>query len=138
VGSFGYSQATLRISGHTLIPEDVSKLLGCEASATERLGQHIVGPRTGTVRVARTGLWRLQATRMEPEDLSGQIDELLGKLTSDMRAWATIRETCRIDLFVGLFMNSGNNGLSVSPAHLLALGERGIELGLDVYDHSED
>lgn len=34
-------------------------------------------------------------------------------------------------------MDSGNNGLSVSPVHLLALGERGIELGLDVYDHSE-
>jgi hypothetical protein len=90
------------------------------------------------VRAARTGQWHLQAARKEPEDLSGQIDELLGKLTGDMQAWATIRETCRIDLFVGLFMNSGNNGLSVSPSHLLALGERGIELGLDVYDPSED
>jgi len=55
-----------------------------------------------------------------------------------MRAWAEVRKTGQIDLFVGLFMNSGNNGLSVSPTHLLVLGERGIELDLDVYDQSED
>ncbi|WP_233496888.1 DUF4279 domain-containing protein [Dyella sp. AtDHG13] len=83
-------------------------------------------------------MWRLQVQRAEPEDLAGQIDELLGVLTDDMAAWAAVRETCRINLFVGLFMNSSNNGVSLSPAHLLALGERGIELGLDVYDHSED
>lgn len=138
MGPFEYSQAALRIFGDSLVPQVVSELLGCEPTSSERMGEQIVGPRTGTMRVARTGQWRLQATRTQPEDLSGQIDELLGKLTDDMRAWTTIRETCRIDLFVGLFMNSGNNGLSVSPTHLLALGERGIELGLDIYDQSED
>ncbi|TBR40414.1 MULTISPECIES: DUF4279 domain-containing protein [Dyella] len=137
MGPFGHSQATLRIFGDCLVPEDVSRLLGCEPTACERKGEQIVGQSTGTVRIARTGLWRLRAERTEPEDLPGQIDGLLGKLTSDMAAWATIRETCRVDLFVGLFMNSANNGLSLPPAHLLALGERGIELGLDVYDHSE-
>jgi len=134
VGPFGYSQATLRILGDALVPELVSGLLGCEPTASECKGEQIVGPTMGTVCVARTGQWRLQATRAEPEDVTGQIDELLGKLTNDMQAWATIRETCRIDSFVGLFMNSGNNGLSMSPKHLLALGERGIELSLDVYD----
>ena len=137
MGPFGYSQATLRIFGDSLVPEDVSRLLGCEPTTSERKGEQIVGPNTGTSRVARTGRWSLQAARTEPEDLSEQIDELLGNLTTDMRAWAKIRETCRIDLFLGLFMDSGNNGLSVSSAQLLALGERGIELGLDVYDHSE-
>lgn len=137
MGPFEYSQATLRIFGDTLVPDDVSRLLGCEPSFSARNGQHIVGPKTGAVRVVRTGSWRLQANRTEPEDLAAQIDELLGKLTSDMSAWAKVRETCRIDLFVGLFMNSGNNGLSISPAHLRSLGERGIELGLDVYDHSD-
>ncbi|GGA29610.1 DUF4279 domain-containing protein [Dyella nitratireducens] len=135
---FESSQAALRIFGDSLLPEEVTRLLGCAPTASERKGERIAGPKTGTVRVARTGLWRLRATEQAPEDLPGQIDELLGRLTSDMSAWAKIRETCRIDLFVGLFMSSGNNGLSISPAQLLALGERGIELDLDVYDHSED
>ena len=137
MGPFGHSQATLRIYGDSLDPDAVSRLLGCEPTVAERKGEHIVGPKTGAVRVVRTGSWRLQATRTEPEDLPAQIDELLGKLTSDLGAWAKVRETYRIDLFVGLFMNSGNNGLSISYAHLRSLGERGIELGLDVYDHSD-
>lgn len=137
MGPFGHSQTTLRIYGDSLDPDDVTRLLGCEPTVSERKGERVVGPKTGVVRVARTGSWRLQATRTEPEDLPVQIDELLGKLTFDMSAWAKVRETCRIDLFVGLFMNSGNNGLSISPVHLRSLGERGIELGLDVYDHSD-
>lgn len=137
MGAFGYSQAILRVFGDTLVPEEVSKLLGCEPTTSERKGAEIVGPKTGRVRIARTGLWSLQATRTEPEDLSEQIDELLRKLTDDMQAWTKIRETCRIDLFVGLFMDSGSNGLSVLSKDLLALGGRGIELSIDVYDHSE-
>ncbi|AIF46373.1 DUF4279 domain-containing protein [Dyella japonica] len=135
---FERSQATIRVFGDSLNPEEVTAILGCEPTTSQRMGEEIIGQKTGTVRVARTGLWRLRATQRDPEDLPGQIDELLGRLTDDMRAWSTVRETCQIDLFVGLFMSSGNNGLSISPEHLLALGERGIELGLDIYDHSED
>ncbi|RUL75964.1 DUF4279 domain-containing protein [Dyella choica] len=135
---FKNSRATIRVMGNSLRPEEVTRLLGYEPTVSQRMGEHIVDPKTGVVRIAKTGMWRLQAEQREPEDLPGQIDELLGKLTGDMRAWATVRETCQIDLFVGLFMSSGNNGLSISPEQLLALGERGIELGLDIYDHSED
>lgn len=135
---FEISEATIRVFGDSLHPEEVTKLLGCEPTMSQRMGEQIVGRKTGAVRIAKTGMRRLPAARREPEDLPGQIDELLGKLTSDMQAWATIRQTCRIDLFVGLFMSSGNNGLSILPAQLVALGQRGIVLDLDVYDHSED
>lgn len=134
---FERSQATIRVFGDLLNPEEVTTLLGCEPTTSQRIGDEIVGHTTGAVRVARTGLWRLSATQRDPEDLPGQIDELLGRLTGDMSAWATVRQTCRIDLFVGLVMSSGNNGLSIPPEQLLALGERGIELNLDIYDHSE-
>ncbi len=35
-------------------------------------------------------------------------------------------------------MGSSNDGVSLSPRVLLALGERGIELGLDIYDADEE
>ncbi len=38
-----------------------------------------------------------------------------------------------IDLFCGWFMAGGNEGVELSPATLLALGERGIRLGIDLY-----
>jgi len=38
-----------------------------------------------------------------------------------------------VDIFCGLFMGSSNEGLSLSPRTLSALGQCGIELGLDIY-----
>jgi len=35
-------------------------------------------------------------------------------------------------------MCSSNGGVSLSPRALLALGERGIELGLDIYEADEE
>jgi hypothetical protein len=138
VGQFQSSQATLRVIGDTLLPDEVTRLFGREPSASQRKGERFVGSKTGSQWTAKTGMWRLEATEREPEDLLAQIAELLGKLPDNMDVWTKIRETNEIDLFVGLFMSSGNNGVSISPAQLLALGERGIELVMDVYDPSED
>jgi hypothetical protein len=78
-------------------------------------------------------MWRLFATKREPQDLDGQIDELLSKLTDDFNVWASIAERYKLDLFCGLFMQGSNEGLSISPKSLAALGLRQIELGLDIY-----
>lgn len=138
MGQFRSSQATLRVIGDALLPDEVTKLFGCEPTASQRKGERFVGQKTGSEWTAKTGMWRLEASEREPEELSAQVAELLGKLPGSMDVWARIRETSEIDLFVGLFMSSGNNGLSISPGQLLALGERGIELVMDVYDPSED
>jgi hypothetical protein len=78
-------------------------------------------------------MWSLSSADQEPEDLDGQVEEILGKLTSDMETWQALARRYRLDLFCGLFMRAGNEGLTISPASLLALGQRGITLGLDVY-----
>jgi len=108
-------------------------MLGIAPTGSRQKGDEILG-RSGHMRVARTGMWWLEAQTREPEDLSGQIDEILGKLTKDSDVWAELRRSFSVDLFCGLFMGSGNDGISLSPEHLKALGERGIELALDIYD----
>lgn len=134
---FERSRATLRIAGDLLVPDKVSQLLGSEPTGSRQKGDKILGRSTGQVRIARTGMWCLEAQSREPEDLCGQIDEILGKLTSDREVWADIRRTFSVDLLCGLFMRSGNDGMSLSSEHLQALGERGIELTLDIYDATE-
>lgn len=134
--SFERSRASLRVMGDSLVPEEISQLLGSEATQAQRKGEEIIGASTGRVRIARSGMWRLTAEPREPEDLGDQIEKLLGGLTDDLAIWAKIRKTCRIDLFCGLFMGSGNAGIVLLPRHMLLLGERGIELDLDVYDAS--
>ena len=126
------SVATLRISGDDLVPADVSRLLNCTPTTAQKKGDTIVG-KSGLQRIARTGMWSLHSEDQQPENLDGQIDEILGKLTGNMEIWQTLVRRFRVDLFCGLFMFGGNEGLSVSPTSLLSLGQRGIKLGLDIY-----
>lgn len=102
-----------------------------------RKDEQIIGS-NGRMRIARTGSWRLHATDSKPQDLNAQIAEILGRLTPDLHIWAHLSSRYRLDLFCGLFLNSSNEGLCLSPQSLRALGERGIELGLDIYSGAND
>lgn len=137
MAAFDHSLVTLRFFGDDLLPEEVSALLGATPTAAHHKGQQLTGSQPDAVRIARTGSWRLGAARREPEDLEAQIFEILDQLTSDLSAWQSLAPF-RPDLFCGLFMGSGNDGVSLSPRALLALGQRGIELGLDIYDAKEE
>ena len=128
------SLATLRIMGDTLQPDLVTSQLGCEPTRAQIKGEKSVGPKTGRVRVAKSGMWSLVAKEREPEDLDGQVRELLGMVSSDLEVWKTLNSEFEIDLFVGLFMQFSNEGMDVSPGTLKAMGDRGIMLGLDIYD----
>ncbi|WP_240792098.1 DUF4279 domain-containing protein [Stenotrophomonas sp. ASS1] len=89
------------------------------------------------MRIAKIGSWRLSGPRREPEDLEAQIFEILDQLTGDLAVWQSLTRFWP-DLFCGLFMGSSNDGVSLSPRLLLALGERGIELGLDIHEADEE
>ena len=132
------SVASLRIMGDDLLPDEVSRLLGRVPTHSEFKGQEITGRRSGHKRIAKAGMWRIEASRCEPEDLDGQVTEILALLSDDLTAWRSLSERYRIDLFCGLFLGSGNEGLSLSPPTLIALGCRGIELGLDIYGPDDE
>ena len=131
------SVATLRFFGDDLVPEEISALLGARPTESCCKGQEIVGRNTGTVRIAKTGSWRLSAVDREPEDLEAQIFEILDQLTQDIDAWQMLSRY-KPDLFCGVFMASSNDGLPLSAKALLALGQRGIALALDIYDAGRD
>jgi hypothetical protein len=92
MASLDHTAASLRIFGDDLDPEELTRLLGHEPSVSELKGQEIVGKTTGNIRVARTGSWRLHASRQAPGDLDAQIEELLSKLSSDLSVWRGVSE----------------------------------------------
>ena len=138
MGPVQRSVATLRIWGDNLDPTDITRLLGCPPTFAQTKGERVISRHTGTVRFARAGMWRLCAADREPQDLDGQIAEVLSKLTDDVSVWNAIAERYKLDLFCGLFMNGRNEGVSISPRALSALGLRHIELGLDIYGGDDD
>lgn len=133
MGTIDHSVATLRLFGDDLVPEEISALLCANPTAAFRKGQTINGHVTGNVRIAKTGSWRLSAADREPENLEAQIFEILDQLTQDLGVWKSLSRF-QPDLFCGIFMGSSNDGLPLSAKALLALGQRGVALRLDIYD----
>lgn len=129
-----HSRCTLRMLGDDLDPDAVTAALGCAPARGWRKGEQRVFPKSGRVAIQRTGGWMLQAEDREPEDLPAQIREVLDRLNDDPAVWADLRTRCRIDMFCGVFMASGNDGLVFEPDVLHALAVRGIKLSLDIYD----
>lgn len=126
------SVASLRIFGEHLQPEELSKLLGCAPTKSWQKG-HTQKSKSGRRFVKKSGAWLLHASDAEPENLDGQVAELLEKLTSDIAVWSDLMQRFEVDLFCGWFMESSNEGVSISCATMRALAERGIELSLDIY-----
>jgi hypothetical protein len=137
MGALDHSAATLRLFGDDLVPGEISALLGVSPTESHAKDETITSRTTVDVRIARTGSWRLRASRREPEDLEGQIFEILDSLPSDPEVWAQLRRF-EPHFFCGLFMASGNDGMCLSAKALLALGQRGIGIGLDIYDANDD
>ncbi len=135
------SAVALRVIGEDLLPDQITALLGTKptrAVVKGETGKHIVGPRVGDTRIARTGMWIVDVPDREPEDMNAQIHEVLSRMTDDLSVWKNITGRFRVDLFCGLWMAGSDNGMTLSPQSLAALGERGIELGLCIYGDDEE
>ena len=129
---------SLRISGDSLVPDEITRILGFSPTHAQTKGESIVGKKTGKVCTAKFGMWQLKVAATEPENLDAQIEEILGKLSGDLDVWSKIGMQFDVDIFCGLFMGGSNEGLSLSPRTLANLGQRGIELGLDIYGPDEE
>ena len=125
--------ASLRIFGQDLDPDQITHLLGKKADATERRGQVIRNPTSGTERTARRGRWSIRVERRSPGDLDAQIAALLDGTTDDLSVWQRVTSAFDADIFCGLFLKEENEGLEVAPATLKKLGDRGLLLSLDIY-----
>ncbi len=123
--------ATLRISGDDLNPEVISKLLKGLPTSRQKKGEE-TGEK-GEDRIAKFGMWRVEATDKHPGDEEAQIKEILDQLSNDLSAGRKITEEYECDMFFGLFLEDLNEGYSLKPSTLLALGSRGIDLKLDIY-----
>lgn len=137
MGIIRRSAASLRIFGDELQPTEISRILGCEPTQARLKGEVVKYP-SGRERTFTCGSWFLTAESAEPENLDGQIKWLVAQMTDDLEVWKSLSSSYDIDMFCGAFMQSGNDGLSISAATMLTLGLRGIELDLDIYSPDDE
>ncbi len=58
---------------------------------------------------------------------------MLEGLTQDFDVWHSLAGRYKIDVFCGWFMKESNEGVDITSETLVALGQRGIALALDIY-----
>lgn len=126
------SLASIRIGSDDLVPADVTKLLRCEPSQSHAKGDELVIG-AGAERAARSGYWGLVADERAPGDLDSQVADLLARLPQEQAVWHELNARYSVDLFCGWFMDNLNEGITIAPQTLLALGERGVAWSIDIY-----
>ncbi len=125
--------ASLRISGDTLQPEDIDRILGLKPTRIHRRGE----PRGRHGKSAEThwshSLWSLESPLGEGRDLAEHLKWLLDALEPRVSVLKKLAEQYRIDLFCGFSSRSGQGGLVLDAAILRRLAGLGIPITLDLY-----
>lgn len=121
------TRAYLRISGDDLEPDQITAALGSAPSYAFRKGD------VYRTQVTKTGRWVIDAAPSKPSDLDHQIAGLLVGMTDDLGRWKNVTDRYQAMLYCSTFMVETNEGAEIAPTTLLALGARGISLGLDIF-----
>jgi hypothetical protein len=135
LAGIGRTVVTLRLFGDDLEPTEISALLCAKPTTSGRKGD-VRTLSSGREIVSRTGSWRLEVEDRVPGDLDSQLVELFSLLTPELSVWQELSRRYRCDVFCGLFMTERNEGEELSPRTMMLLGDRGLTLGLDIYDPS--
>ncbi len=138
-GPIAWFSIDLRIFGEHLNPEEVSAILGCQPTSFERKGQPVLRPDGTVARIGRTGAWRLQLSPADTDewDCGEAMMVLMSRLPAKVEIWKSLTKRFRVDFSVALSMESRNKGFCLSPEIMSYLGERGINVGFDVYYEDE-
>jgi hypothetical protein len=128
------TKVSLRFSGDDLKPQEITERLGAKPTSALLKGE---ARRSG--HPSRSGIWRLRVEPAAPgEEFADQIIRLFEMLTPDEETWRDLTERFKGDLFVGLFLASNNEGLSIPADVVKAIAARGLELGFDIYPEMLD
>jgi len=121
------TSACVRFFGDNLDPDELTSLLGREPTDSARKGE----PKSKG-RLNKTGRWMAGSDFADGDQLRAQITEILGSMTSDPSVWRDLTRRYQVDMFCGVWL-IGKEGITVDPLVMKMLGERGIELDLDIY-----
>jgi Domain of unknown function (DUF4279) len=141
LGIVSRSAVAVRFGGDDLDPALISAALGATPELAYAKGGAWATP-AGKPMVGRTGVWNLSVPDRAPADLDAQLAELFALLTSDMAVWRELSARFDGDVFVGLFLATGNGlaatkhfneGLGIEPQTLSAVASRGLRFEFDIY-----
>lgn len=124
-------RVSLRIRGDTVDPDFVTQQLGVAPDFSARKGEEV--EHGGVTSPSETGMWVYRIDVAADTDLGDAIRALLDRLPDDTTMWEELVEAYHVEVFCGVFLQSDNQGATVEPEVMGALGRRGLALSFDFY-----
>jgi hypothetical protein len=128
---------TLRIFGDSLVPGEVTALMGIEPTRAHAKGDRHIGKDGKEYAKRRIGMWQLRAAESS-DSFESRVFGLLARLPAPGGVWEAINRRYESDLSVGYFMQPRNEEFLLTAKAVNALALRGIALLLDIYDQTGD
>lgn len=121
---------SLHFFGDDLDPDEVSRLLGCSPTDSQRRGD-LVQLRTRSY-TAPSGSWRL-STKRSTDDIEMQLVALFERLNEDLQIWQSLTTRFDAELFCGVFLSRQGRGFDMSPRLHRLLADRTLHIVFDIY-----
>jgi hypothetical protein len=116
---------SIRFSGQGLDPKELGEMLGfIEAETTK-----------STIKRLNSGnvIWSIRFEAKDTSSLEEKIEALLAIFTKEIYAWIHATENVKAEIFCGLFLDSWNQGFSLTPNLIREIADRNLEIGFDIY-----
>jgi hypothetical protein len=124
---------SLQLFGNDLVPEEVSRLLGLQATESAVRGSKTVAP-SGKIRVAPTGRWILESRgKICSTDAERHVKWVMDQLDATGLMPINIPGVSRATIYCFWLSATGNGGPQFSPAVLGRLAKYQLPLGFDIY-----
>jgi hypothetical protein len=124
------SRASLWIGGDTLRPDQISKMLGLEATQSAVKGEHFGSRHIG---VRRTSFWYLKSPLSDQLPMAEHLKWLLNVFEPKLDLIRSIPADWKVVLFCGYSTENGQGGVTFDADLLRRLGNFGITFVLDLH-----
>jgi hypothetical protein len=133
-------KVSLRIFHPTIDPQVLTDTLALQPRTTHRVGERRTTP-TGTLLEGNydRSYWHTPFTPRDDSDVGNFLARTVERLRQHGSFFKDIRDTGgAVELFIGLFADGVNIGATLTHDLLAAIGDMGIDLGLDIYDYKKE
>ncbi len=132
-GAVDKTSITLAIYGEDLIPEEISRLMGCETECIRR-GER----RSPRANPYKQSAWLFNKKGEAPTTAEEIIREILSNLSTDAAAWKEISSKYDVQVRIAIHMENWNKGFDLSAETVQQIANLGAKMVFDIYAYVDD